>query len=443
MVGCKTLCSLAHDHLFDALKLLEKIELGIASIALKEKNHDFPRVFKLLSQIAISQGIIEEDIQDLPSLKKALEKERGESLLGLSNLKQQLINNSSLINLLKDKGMKIEDAVYAIKGMINAGMRSLLSDLLSPTQVREGMLSGLATQEVSILGKLRFALLASECAPAQEGEILVIDAASPEVHKYGKASAIISSQGGIFSHAAITFSDLGIPALLGCDIEALKAYNGEFIHLKLGEEPSFSPLQKEVSQLIERFSHLTLKTGSAIEELPEEIKEIAARNFYRNAFQKLDAKQGASFLIYPLAKECFKEARTEVKQLIKRFWKTENELERGYLLNSLEQRLNQLKNIVEKWDLTVAQEIGEELMDIKRNSSTLPIKYPSFGKSGKKENLDRLQEILPSIQLPILRLNIPSYSSFEADELVGPIFLRLRKRSKAFWNQISKGIKRA
>ncbi len=200
-------------------------------------------MFKLLSQIAISQGIIEED-SDLPSLKKALEKEREGYLLGLSDLKQQLINKPTLFKLLQDQGIKIEDAVYAIKGMINAGMRSLLSDLLISSQGRKGMLSGLATDEVSVLGKLRFASLDKESSPAQEGEILVIEAASPEVHKYGKASAIISAQGGIFSHAAITFSELGIPALLGCDIEALKAYNGEFIHLKLGRSLSFLPCRK-------------------------------------------------------------------------------------------------------------------------------------------------------------------------------------------------------
>ncbi len=136
--------------------------------------------------------------------------------------------------------------------------------------------------------------------------------------------------------------------------------------------------------MIESFSHLTLETGSAIEELPKEIKEIAARNFYRSVFQKLNTKEAASFLKYPLAKECFKAARTEVKQLINRFWKTENELERGHLLNSLGQRLNQLKNIAEKWDLAIAQEIDDEIMEIKRNSSSLVIKYPSFGKKWKK-----------------------------------------------------------
>jgi phosphoenolpyruvate synthase/pyruvate phosphate dikinase len=296
--------------------LLEKIEFGIASMAIQGNTDDFPRVFKLLCQVAVSQGIIGEDVQDLPSLGDALEKDRENCLLGLSDLKRYFINHPPLLELLQNKGITVEEAIYTIKGMINSEMRPLLSDLLSSTEKSpEGDLLGLATCQANVVGRLRFASLDKDDAPAREGEILVIDTASPDVHKYKEASAIISAQGGIFSHAAITFSELGIPALLGCNVEALKEYNGKFIHLKLGKEPHFYPLHEETSQLIDSFSHLTLEKGAALEELPEEIKATIAGHFYHAVFQKLDAEIATSFLKYPLAIECFKGARAEIKQL--------------------------------------------------------------------------------------------------------------------------------
>lgn len=296
---------------------------------------------------------------------------------------------------------------------------------------------GCATQPANLIGKLRFVDSDENFKPAQPGEILVIRNASPEVHLYSGATAIIAEQGGLFSHAAITFSNLGIPALLGCFIEALSPYNGKLIHLKLNDEtPAFQVLPDEIAKMIEGIAGETLEAASQIEMLPKEIGEIVSMQFYKKVFSKLSPEEIIPFLIYPYAQSYIVQERQETKLIKQRLWGTDNALERNYLAGKLERKLNQLRKIAElDGNRLVSQEIEVEILQTQRELSSLNLNRIGFGKSGKKENLDRLFKLLPSIELEKLQLDIPPYVSFEAETLVWRQYPEIKAQIKVIIKQ--------
>lgn len=64
----------------------------------------------------------------------------------------------------------------------------------------------------------------------KKGEVLVAETTSPEIiHACEKASAIITNQGGMLSHAAIISRELNIPCIIGTDKDVLE-------NIKMGDE---------------------------------------------------------------------------------------------------------------------------------------------------------------------------------------------------------------
>ncbi len=426
ILPCDTLHASSVQIVNDAFEALEQIELILANDLLQE-NTSSPEIFKLISRIAISQNFLKTPFENVEQLVKVLEQERSNKMLGYKNLRQQLLNSPPLLSLIEENGMSVDSAIQIIMGSVNTDLAPILDKLINRPN-KKNVLSGMATRETNVLAKVRFITQDRDFEPAKLGEILVIQNVSPEVHKYANAAAIISAQGGIFSHAAITFDELGIPALIGCDIQSLAQYNGKFIHLGLSSEPTITELPENAVTVVESLSQLKLETAAEIEELPKDIGALVADSFYKAIFDKLSAKEIAPFMVNPYAKNYFSKEREAVKTLEKRLCKAENQLEKNYLFAKLTKKLNKLVEIARESTLD-RKEQENLLLEINRRYSSFELKGVSFGKSGKKENLDRLKDILPNIKLKhFKKLNIPSYCSFDAETLIWSRYPELKKQ---------------
>lgn len=423
------------DAIVYALHVLEKFEIDILEEAMEQKEHSSVEVLRFISRIAIASGILEEEIVDLSLLEKKLEEVKKKRLKGYQGQRCFIANNSSLLDLLYKSNCTIDEAIQVIQGGLNTGFFALLDKFLfnkNSIQSTLSNLSGRATKFVNVLGKLRFIPNGEEVAAAKEGEILVIENASSEVHQYANASAIISHQGGIFSHAAITFSDLNIPSLLGCDTQLLKAYDGQLVYLQLSHSSSLTPMSNELVGILEKMQQLTLETAAIISSLSGGIKQIVSSQFYRAVFNRLSPKEIFPFLIYPEAQVHFKNEIKAIQMLEQQLWSSENLLERGYLIDKIEKKRNRLWEIAKDRDSQIAEEVVQEQMNFQRRISPLVFQRNAFPKnSGKKENLDGLQQILPHLSLPSLQLNIPPYQSFTAQELIWSIYPDAKKQIEA------------
>jgi len=92
------------------------------------------------------------------------------------------------------------------------------------------LLQGSAASPGVASGKVKILKSAKEIGKIEEGDVLVTEMTNPDfVPAMKKASAIVTEKGGRTSHAAIVSRELGVPAIVGCEmvLEILK--DGEII----------------------------------------------------------------------------------------------------------------------------------------------------------------------------------------------------------------------
>lgn len=106
-------------------------------------------------------------------------------------------NIQALFKSYKEKADIIE-GVVASPGKVTAKARVLISDFND------------------------FEKVALEVEKMEQGEVLVAETTSPEIIlACKKASAIVTNQGGMLSHAAIVSRELGIPCVIGTKKDVL------------------------------------------------------------------------------------------------------------------------------------------------------------------------------------------------------------------------------
>lgn len=400
-----------------AMRQLEKFEADLAAalVHLEEKT---PEVYQLISRLALSQGLLEEEHSDLESLQIALEKESCERIIGYKTLRAQVINTPYFLQLLDSRGHSIDEAIQIVQGGLCSGLTMTLDSLL-PENAAEESLGGKPLQHCEIIGKIRIVREERNFAPALPGEILVVENAAPEVHHYLKAAAVICRQGGAFSHAAITFRELQIPALLGCDIDALKKLDGQYVHLNLSAKSTVNLVSQEVAQLVEKMDEPTVEVAALIEQQPVEIREVLQKQFYKAVFRLSSAEKILPFFAFAYAESYFNQERDEVKKLEKQLWKAESDVQKACLMNKIHKKITLLCQIAKKWKPELAEELNQQYLQIKMNSASIASLQSSFlVSSGKKENLGRLQEFLKSNPATTLKLSVPDYTSNDAEKLL-------------------------
>lgn len=92
------------------------------------------------------------------------------------------------------------------------------------------LLKGIAASPGLARGRVRILKSAKEIEKIEEGEILVTEMTNPDfVPAMKKAAAIVTEKGGRTSHAAIVSRELGIPAVVGCEMVLSILKSGEEI----------------------------------------------------------------------------------------------------------------------------------------------------------------------------------------------------------------------
>lgn len=91
-------------------------------------------------------------------------------------------------------------------------------------------LQGQCASPGSAIGRARVLLNSSQIKDMQEGEILVVQATTPDfVPAMKKAKAIVTNEGGITSHAAIVSRELGVPCIVGTENATKLLKTGDLI----------------------------------------------------------------------------------------------------------------------------------------------------------------------------------------------------------------------
>ena len=92
------------------------------------------------------------------------------------------------------------------------------------------LLKGTAASPGLAFGKVKILKSAKELGKIEEGDVLVTEMTNPDfVPAMKRASAIVTQKGGRTSHAAIVSRELGIPAIVGCEMVLQILEEGEEI----------------------------------------------------------------------------------------------------------------------------------------------------------------------------------------------------------------------
>lgn len=125
--------------------------------------------------------------------------------------------------LIDDRSIFFMSGEYTVAGDESRG---IVNEFLSSYRDLSRVIKGTIANKGKVQGKARvipadfkeFDKMSKAVADMQEGEILVAETTAPEIiQACKKASAIITNQGGMLSHAAIVSRELGIPCIVGTD----------------------------------------------------------------------------------------------------------------------------------------------------------------------------------------------------------------------------------
>lgn len=164
-----------------------------------------------------------------PNTKKNFKKtiEPGKQVLNDYEIKKL----GELTNMIEDHYKKPQDIEYAIEGpriyIVQSRPITTLKKVETKEEAKEEtadagpkavLLKGLAASPGVASGKVKIVKDASELSKVGEGDVLVATMTNPDyVPAMKKASAIVTDEGGLTSHAAIVSREMMIPAIVGTD----------------------------------------------------------------------------------------------------------------------------------------------------------------------------------------------------------------------------------
>ena len=138
-----------------------------------------------------------------------------------------LIDNS--IEASKNEGFIHDGELVVITAGVPTGV-SGTTNLIKVHVVSEEICQGIGIGRTTVEGKVRFVKSGEVCENFNEGDILVTSMTDKEMNPYiEKASAIITEDGGMTSHAAIVGINLGKPVIVSATNISSSVEDGELI----------------------------------------------------------------------------------------------------------------------------------------------------------------------------------------------------------------------
>lgn len=127
----------------------------------------------------------------------------------------------------------IDDKVY-VGSNIDTAKENAGIELVIPSieDYKKGILEGTTAYEGAYTGKVSIVLTKKDANNFKEGDVLVASTTVPDfIHAIKKAGAIVTDEGGIVSHAAITARELKKPCIIGTKIATQVLKDGDLVEV--------------------------------------------------------------------------------------------------------------------------------------------------------------------------------------------------------------------
>jgi pyruvate, water dikinase len=162
--------------------------------------------------------------------------------LSADRSKQQVLSTHELMRLaqyalkLEEHYKKPQDIEFAISGgeLYIVQSRPITTKAVDKSKVKEikgeELLKGLGASPGVASGVVKIIHSLAELSKVKKGDVMVTEMTNPDmVVSMEKASAIITDEGGITSHAAIVSREMGIPAVVGTGTATKDLHDGDIV----------------------------------------------------------------------------------------------------------------------------------------------------------------------------------------------------------------------
>tara|TARA_Y100000310_G_scaffold332386_1_gene407858 strand:+ start:1966 stop:4326 length:2361 start_codon:yes stop_codon:yes gene_type:complete len=124
-----------------------------------------------------------------------------------------------------------DDKIYIVQTRAITTLEKIVDESEKEKELKgEVVLTGLSASPGIAFGKIKLVKNMNDLQKINQGDVLVTKMTNPDmVVTMQKASAIVTDEGGITSHAAIVSREMGIPAVVGTQEATLKLKEGEII----------------------------------------------------------------------------------------------------------------------------------------------------------------------------------------------------------------------
>jgi pyruvate, water dikinase len=201
-------------------KSISKQEWMLAKVGSSEKNE---KVF-IKDEAQSRQKIPDETVIEIAKIGARIEEHYGspQDIEWAVNGGKLYITQSRPITTLKKEGQSPAASQAPGVSTVESRKHSVTSAKL--------LLRGLAASPGVGTGKVRILKSAKEGMKMEQGDVLVTSMTTPDyVPSMKKASAIVTDQGGMTSHAAIVSRELGIPCIVGTTTATTTLTDGQIV----------------------------------------------------------------------------------------------------------------------------------------------------------------------------------------------------------------------
>ena len=192
----------------------EDIVAGIRTPApITELEQGMPSVFKQLTDICV---VLERHFKDMQDIEFTVERSRFYLLQTRSAKRTARASVKVAVDMVREGLLSSEEAVLRVQP---SQIEQLLHPQVDPNYEGHPIATGLPASPGAATGKVIFDTDEAQClAAAGEAVILVREETTPEdIHGMIGAKGVLTSRGGMTSHAAVVARGMGKPAVVGCE----------------------------------------------------------------------------------------------------------------------------------------------------------------------------------------------------------------------------------
>lgn len=258
-----------------------------------ELKKELPKIYKQLSSIAKK---LEKHYQDIQDLEFTIERGKFWILQTRTGKRTAQAAVKAATDMVKENLINKEEAVNRVEPK---QIEQLLHPMIDPKAKVEVIAKGLNASPGAATGKAIFdADQAEELGKKNEEIILIRPETSPDdVHGMLAAKGVLTSRGGLTSHAAVVARGLGKPCVAGCEEIKINLKKREFrvgkIKVKEGDLVSINGTTGEV--ILGKVPLIEPKMTRELQTLLAFADEIKQLGVWANADNPTDAQKARDF----------------------------------------------------------------------------------------------------------------------------------------------------